>query len=291
MRKAYKKRTIPTKMEKSMTHNSLSLGIQMPLQASNAGLFVSRGQGIHPDRVIQTFELIFVKEGALSMEEEEQPFDVREGETLLLWPGRRHRGLQPYAPGLSFYWVHFGLREHPDGEMALTVPQHATVGRPDHLTLLFRRLIDDQETLGIRPFSASLTVLLMLQEVTGSGHARTNSSSSATLLASRADSIIRSRFHETLTASSLADELNCHPDYLGRAFRQTYNLTMTEAIHRRRLRQARSLLLESADAVDVVAHRCGFEEVGYFRRLFKRQEGLSPRAFRRIYSRLHVNTG
>ena len=273
-----------------MTHNSLSLGIQMPLQASNAGLFVSRGQGVHPDRVIQTFELIFVKDGCLNLEEEGRPFDIREGETLLLWPGRRHRGLQPYAPGLSFYWVHFGLWDHPHVDMALTVPQHATVGRPDHLTLLFRRLIDDQETLGIRPLSASLTVLLMLQEVTGSGHARTNSNSSATLLAGRADSIIRSRFHEGLTASALADELNCNPDYLGRAFRQTYDLTLTGAIHRRRLRQARSLLLESADPVDVVARSCGFEEVGYFRRLFKRQEGLSPSAFRQTYSRLHVNS-
>ncbi|WP_407573082.1 AraC family transcriptional regulator [Deinococcus altitudinis] len=274
-----------------MDHDSLSLGFQMPLQASNAGLFVSRGQGIHPDRVIPTFELIFVKEGCLSMEEEGHPFDIREGETLLLWPGRRHRGLQPYAPGLSFYWVHFGLRDLPHDEMALTVPQHAAVGRPDHLALLFRRLIDDQETLGIRPLSASLTVLLMLQEVTAPGRARTNSNSSVTLLAGRADSIIHSRFHEGLTASSLANELSCHPDYLGRAFRQTYNLTLTEAIHRRRLRQARSLLLESADAVDVVARSCGFEEVGYFRRLFKRQEGLSPSAFRQIYSRLHVNTG
>ncbi|ULH17021.1 AraC family transcriptional regulator (plasmid) [Deinococcus sp. KNUC1210] len=274
-----------------MIQNSLSLGIRLPLQASNAGLFVSRGQGTHPDRIIPTFELIYVKEGRLSMEEAGQAFEVAEGETLLLWPGRRHRGLKPYAAELSFYWVHFGLRELPQEELALTVPQHASVGRPDHLTLLFRRLIDDQETRGIEPLSASLTVLLMLHEVAGSSHARANSSASAALLAGRADSIIRSRFHEPLTASSLASELNCHPDYLGRVFRQTYERTLTEAIHRRRLQQARVLLLESVDAVETVAHRCGFEEVGYFRRLFKRQEGISPQAFRNIYARLHVNTG
>lgn len=273
-----------------MTQHSLSLGLQMPLQARNAGLFVSRGQGTHPDRIIQTFELMYVKEGRLSMEEAGQPFEVGEGETLLLWPGRRHRGLQPYPPGLSFYWVHFGLRDVAQGEMALTVPQHASVGRPDHLTLLFRRLIDDQETLGIEPLSASLTVLLMLQEVARSSPARANSNASAALLAGRADQIIRSRFHEPLTASSVASELNCHPDYLGRVFRQTYHLTLTEAIHRRRLHQARLLLLESTEAVDTLAHRCGFQEVGYFRRLFKRQEGLSPQAFRRSYARLHVNT-
>ncbi|WP_309569999.1 AraC family transcriptional regulator [Deinococcus sp.] len=40
-----------------------------------------------------------------------------------------------------------------------------------------------------------------------------------------------------------------------------------------------------------MGRRCGFEEVGYFRRLFKRQEGVSPRAFRQLYARLHVHTG
>ncbi|MFB9995012.1 AraC family ligand binding domain-containing protein [Deinococcus oregonensis] len=56
---------------------------------------------MHPDRVIQTYELIFVKEGVLSLEEAGREFDLQAGETLLLWPGRRHRGVRPFAPGLS----------------------------------------------------------------------------------------------------------------------------------------------------------------------------------------------
>ncbi len=284
-----------------MTETRLGLAVQIPVQAGNAGLFVSRGQGRHPDRVIQTFELIFVREGVLNLEEEGRVFTVQAGETLLLWPGRRHRGASPYGPAVSFFWVHFTVRA-PAAEVTLSVPQQAAVARPDHLTLLFRRLLDDQETFGreragreatgMQHLSASLTVLLMLQEVGGwpEEGERPDAGSGAALLAGRAEALIRTRFDEPLSASGLAAELHCHPDYLGRVFRQTYHTTLTEAIHRRRLQQARTLLLESTEPVDVVAQRCGFSEVGYFRRLFRRQEGLSPRAFRQLYARMHVNT-
>jgi AraC-like DNA-binding protein len=41
--------------------------------------------------------------------------------------------------------------------------------------------------------------------------------------------------------------------------------------------------------VDEVARRCGFEDPGYFRRIFRRHEQMSPRAYRHLYGRVHVN--
>ncbi len=275
-----------------MTEDLLQLGVQLPIQASNAGLFVSRGEGTHPDRIINSFELIFVKEGVLSLTEEDQAFEVQAGETLVLYPRRRHRGTSLFPENLSFFWVHFHLRENTDClEPNLSVPQYARVARPDHLTTLFRRLLDDQETLGLQALSASVNVMLMLLEVANSNSARSATDSSAAVLASRAEALIRARFHQPLCASIIAQELHCHADYLGRVFRRIYNHTLTEAIHQRRLQQARNMLLETTDTIEQIALRCGFEETGYFRRLFKRYEGVSPRAFRQIYARMHVNTG
>jgi AraC-like DNA-binding protein len=39
-----------------------------------------------------------------------------------------------------------------------------------------------------------------------------------------------------------------------------------------------------------VAYACGFEDSGYFRRLFKKSKGMTPNAFRRLHVRVHVNT-
>ena len=78
-------------------------------EACNAGLFVSPAHGIHPERVIDSYELILVRTGTLVLGEETTVFALEQGDTLILWPGRVHRGVAPYASNTSFYWVHFYL--------------------------------------------------------------------------------------------------------------------------------------------------------------------------------------
>ncbi|MEI8242397.1 MAG: helix-turn-helix transcriptional regulator [bacterium] len=98
------------------------------------------------------------------------------------------------------------------------------------------------------------------------------------------------RFQDAISASDVATGLSCNPDYLGRIFRQARGLTLTDAIHKHRLQQARRLLMESGLNVDQVARACGFREAGYFRRVFRKKEGMTPLAFRRLYARVHLNT-
>lgn len=268
----------------------LELGAALSVRAANAGLFVSRGEGIHPDRVLDSHELIFVREGVLSIEEEGRGFEVGPGQSLVLWPGRRHHGTAPYPPDLSFYWIHFTAESGPDSTVPTTVLQHATVGRPDHLAELFRRFLDDQEAGRLHPTPADLLLMLMLCEVSDSDGARAPVENNAAVLAGRAYAHIRTHFHTRISTASLARELECNPDYLGRVFRQAYGKTPTGAIHWRRLRHARRMLLESDRNVEEISRTCGFRDVRYFRRLFKRHEGMTPLAFRRLYAQMHVNT-
>jgi quercetin dioxygenase-like cupin family protein len=83
-----------------MTDPALRLGFPLGLEASNGGLFVSRGVGVHPSRTIPSYELIYVRQGCLSLHEDGQQFEVNAGETLLLWPGRLHGGTSRFAPDL-----------------------------------------------------------------------------------------------------------------------------------------------------------------------------------------------
>jgi len=89
--------------------DKLVLHLQPPLTACNAGLFISRGYGIHPDRVIDSYELIFVRKGRLDMQEHGRAFVIESGQTLVLWPGLRYGGTRPYPHDLSFYWIHFRI--------------------------------------------------------------------------------------------------------------------------------------------------------------------------------------
>lgn len=260
----------------------------LPVQAENAGLFVSRGIGRHPDRVIASYELIFVRHGQLAMFEQKRPFTISAGETLLLWPHRRHGGITEYPADLRFYWIHFQLTDA--GGCLELPPQHTIVARPDRLTTYYRAFLDDQESGLVNPTSAALLVMLMLAEVAHAHGGATAIQGSRLRLAQRADTYIRLRYTSPINTSQIADALDCHPDYLGRVFTAVYGCTVTEAIHRQRLRQARQLLMDSEINITQLAEQCGFTDVGYFRRLFRRYEGMSPVAYRDLYARVHVNS-
>ena len=125
----------------------LRLSDALRVEACNAGLFVSPAQGIHHGRVIDSYELILVRTGTLVLSEETTVFALEQGDTLILWPGRFHRGVAPYAPNTSFYWVHFFLRaDAPDTAVeGSVIPQHCRLPEPLRLTELFLRFLDDQE--------------------------------------------------------------------------------------------------------------------------------------------------
>jgi len=95
---------------------------------------------------------------------------------------------------------------------------------------------------------------------------------------------------ESIRASRVASALDYHPDYLGRLYRRTYGIPMTEAVNRRRIREAKRDLLESPLTIEQIAVRCGFADAEYFRRVFRKLEGMTPSGYRRLYARFHVNS-
>ena len=288
MTKGQIKRTIPTSA-RAVGTDRLDLRLRLPVRALNAGLFVSRGVGMHPERVIDSHELIFVQRGALGMREDDRQFTLGPGQTLLLWPGRRHGGTVPYPPDLSFYWVHFTL-EPGRGGFSARIPQTATLRRPERMVELFRRFLDDQESGWLAPQSGACLIVQMLLETSRNFNDIPAVGPSCLSLASRAEAYIRTNFGRSISASGIARALRCNPDYLGRVFRAAYGRTLTGRLHRCRVNRARALLMESGASAKEIAAQCGFSDAVYFRRIFRRECGMSPAVFRRLYARVRVNT-
>jgi YesN/AraC family two-component response regulator len=109
-------------------------------------------------------------------------------------------------------------------------------------------------------------------------------------LAMRADEYIVTHFHEPISASDVAEHLTCNPDYLGRVYRKARRMTLTDAINKKRVQFSKTLLLDSVMNVDQIAAASGFQDAGYFRRMFRRAEGVSPLSYRRLYAQLNINT-
>jgi len=262
----------------------------LPVTAHNGGLFISQGRGSHIERVIGTYELIFVREGILSMHEEDTPFEIHAGQTLLLWRGKRHGGTAPYPADLQFYWVHFDAKESQGSDAAM-VPQQATVSRPDFFTMLFRTFLENQGSDQGSQLTADLLLTLMLAEIANANKQVCSTTTAPKLrLAVRANTFIRFHSDKPISTSDVAQGLDVSADYLGRVFRKAYGKTITEAIQENRIKRAKSLLMETDEPIDRISSACGFENPSFFRRVFQRHTGLSPAKYRRLYCRIHINT-
>lgn len=275
--------------------NALEVCGESPIQAFLAGTLASRGSERYPDGVSDHFTLLFVREGMLPIQEEEQAFEVAAGQSLLLFPGRRRCGPADFSPDLCSYWLHFTVRKvslkrsPPSVDQILSVPQHTVVSRPDYLECLFRRYLNDQESGRLLPYRAGLLAWILLCEIAEQRPVQ-DTDRTAAVLAGRALAYIRSHLHLPLTGSKIAHELGYNPEYLSRVFHQTYHRSLTEEIHQSRIAHARYLLLHRDMNANEIARACGFKDIGYFFRLFRRYEGVSPMAFRRLNAQLIIDS-
>ncbi|MFI5368275.1 MAG: AraC family transcriptional regulator [Spirochaetia bacterium] len=270
--------------------------VSVAIESLNGGQFVSPGFGSHAVRVIDSYELIFVTQGCLDMFEGERSFHLERNQTLLLFPGVQHGGLLPYAPDVNFYWVHFRPADPGFPDASLYVPKVATVSDPEGLTELFCRFISDQESGILDPLSAAHLVALMLcMTCEEGGQARPSRSRGIRReqesLAQAIHRHIEANYEKPITTSSIARDLHYNPDYLERVFHSRWNMSIIDAVHQKRIGLARAFLhTEPGKNINEIAFECGYTDAGYFRRMFKRLTGLTPREFRTLYARTHINT-
>lgn len=98
--------------------------------------------------------------------------------------------------------------------------------------------------------------------------------------AKRAMEIIRQRFTEGLSLTTLAQETGAHPVQLARAFRKYYGYSVGEYVRKLRVDYAYSQLISSQLSVVDIALATGFCDQAHFCRTFKRLTGMNPTELR-----------
>lgn len=83
-----------------------------------------------------------------------------------------------------------------------------------------------------------------------------------------------------LTLRSLAEAQGINASYLSALFRRETGETVTDFVNRKRVELAVHLLTTTALQVQTVAQHCGFADVQYFSKVFKKIIGETPRALR-----------
>lgn len=92
---------------------------------------------------------------------------------------------------------------------------------------------------------------------------------------------IRSHLNDNLTRESLAAMVYLTPDYLSHLFKRETGFSLTNYIIYERIEEAKRLLAGGGQSISDIATRCGFQNISYFSKQFKRLTGVTPREFRR----------
>jgi AraC-like DNA-binding protein len=276
----------PPKKDNSSVRDELPMVFAPPYAVIAAAHIASRyavKEVMHSGR---TASLLFVVEGHLDLECGGKHLALGPGEAFLAGPDAAEPLTLSHGTDVEFYLLQFARSEVPEGfpRHVLRVPEHVAIRNPARLKHLFLMLVEAmRDQAGSRLILHHL-VVLMLCDMTSSSlvacEARTRADGLESL-ASRVDAYIAAHYHEPIGTLDIARECRYNPDYLERAYRAERHCSIREAIHLRRIKEARAqLLLQRSRGIAEIAVLCGFSDVGHFRQVFKRAINMTPREFR-----------
>jgi AraC-like DNA-binding protein len=105
-------------------------------------------------------------------------------------------------------------------------------------------------------------------------------SAEAQRLVRQAMAYIHQHYAEPISRADLARHVALSQDYLTACFRKELGVTPVAYLNRYRVHQARQLLTDTGKSITEIALKVGFSDSGYFSRVFRREVGKSPEAYR-----------
>ena len=85
----------------------------------------------------------------------------------------------------------------------------------------------------------------------------------------------------TNPVAAMTERSGLKPRTFARRFRSATGYLPIEYVHAVRIEEARMIIETEASGLDEVGNQVGYEDPTFFRRLFKRETGLSPATYRR----------
>ena len=101
---------------------------------------------------------------------------------------------------------------------------------------------------------------------------------------------VRNNYQEKINMNEIAGEANMTIPAFSRYFKKHSGKTFTQFVNEFRIVHACKLLTESNRSVSSIAMESGFNNFSHFNRLFKKQLGQAPSAYRNDYKQISVST-
>lgn len=242
-----------------------------------------------------TYATLVFYTGGRSRVEQNGEWTVREGEALLVPAGEPHRTLERDRPecwslafcvpsfaahGAQFLEPFERVREGASAVVQIPVP------RREYL----EGLLEELETVGREPraqgrdaVQRSLLTLILAEVDRAAGVCSARATTSSVV--SDALRFIERHCLAPLTLGDVAAAVGRSPAYVTTALTKATGRSAGKWIVSGRMAEARRLLLHTDERVELVAERVGYADVTHFTRMFRREHGATPAAWRSAQAR------
>lgn len=86
---------------------------------------------------------------------------------------------------------------------------------------------------------------------------------------------------DTLTLDKLAEKCFYNPSYFSRAFKEYRGMTITDFIHKNRIKKACEMLLHTDKSIDIICSETGYSNKNVFYKKFLKFTGIMPAEYRK----------
>ncbi len=290
----------------------LSFPINLPISYVSCGNLVFDNPWIHSERVIDTYEVILGIEGEVYIQQDDLQYVVKPGSMLIILPNHPHKGYKPSSGKISFYWVHFKLRDatvldHAAAESIIAImsanpysrfsqqgilPIFDNVKLDSKLDILFHQLLHTRKT----PYYTSLAadfiltnILIQLTQNVLTDYTMQYSSNESSQSFESIIEWIRLNYNKGISTMEVAEKFHYNPNYFSKLFRSKTGMHLVEYLNTLSVSNAKTMLYQTNFSIKEIAYAVGFDDEKYFMKVFKRIEGITPTNYRNAFYRTYLN--
>lgn len=260
---------------------------------------------LHVDRTADHDVLLLILTGCMPVVEDGTEYFLKAGDVFFLKKGIHHWGRTPFDENTSWFFIHFRHAEVSDDlpeispdfyhkksvhctendyKRALTLPKHLHNMLNSDLTDKFKKMVElfnSQNPYLIAYLNTCLHELLV--DIYMTYHTTTGSDTGAERTR-KMYRFLSMHVNEPFSTEAIEKHMELSYKHLCEIFKKNTGTTLHQCHTNLKMERATRLLCTTEMNISEISEYLGYSDPLYFSNVFKKNTGMSPRAYRQNYS-------
>lgn len=148
---------------------------------------------------------------------------------------------------------------------------------------IFLTANSDTAVRDMKLYEKLVGLLTLTMEESGQNHLISRHQTTAETKLNDIKKYIDEHFTEKIYLDALSETFYINKYYLTRIFKKQFGVSINHYIIYQRITLAKRLLRFTDNSIENIGRECGIDDPGYFTRIFKKIEGVTPGEFRKLW--------